>query len=94
MSSAFHHLGVEEELRQRLNFRYNGVTYRYVGLPFGLRSAPRLFCAAIKATLNAVRREWDCIVSNYMDDIIIMYHDKKVLTTWAEEIVQFIEWLG
>jgi hypothetical protein len=93
-SAAFHHLGVEEELRCLLNFRYAGVTYRYIGLPFGLRSAPRLFCAAMAATMNAVRARWPVVCSAYMDDVVILQAEKEVLRKTTEEIVEFVEWLG
>jgi hypothetical protein len=89
-SAAFHHLGVNEELRQLLNFRYDGVTYRYVGLPFGLRSAPRLFCAAMAATMNAVRARWNVVAFSYMDDVVLLHEDGDYLKTAVEEIVKFI----
>jgi hypothetical protein len=93
-SAAFHHLGVEEELRRLLNFRYDGRTFRYLGLPFGLRSAPRLFCGAMAATMNAVRARWNVVASAYMDDVIIFHADREVLKKVVVEIVEFVEWLG
>lgn len=93
-SNAFHHLGVCEELRRFLNFRYDGICYRYRGLPFGLRSAPRLFCAAMSATMNAIRSRWDVIVSAYMDDVLILAEEADVLRQTVLEIVDFCEALG
>jgi hypothetical protein len=93
-SSGFHHLGLSDELQQYLVFRYAGVYYRYVGLPFGLRSAPRLFCAAITATVNAIRMRWGLVAVAYMDDLCIMAADRDELRKAVLEIVQFCENLG
>jgi hypothetical protein len=94
LSSAFHHLGVAWALRRLLCFRYDSITYRYIGLPFGLRSAPRLFCAAMGATMNAIRARWNVLASAYMDDLIILHVDPAYLRRVGQEIVAFLEWLG
>jgi hypothetical protein len=95
LSSAFHHLGVVPSLRRLLCFRYNNTTYRYVGLPLGLRSAPRLFCEALGATMNAVRLRWRGVTSfAYMDDVVLLHADCEYLRTSALEIVNFLRWLG
>jgi hypothetical protein len=93
-SSAFHHLGLQPHLQKFLNFRYSGSTYQYVGLPFGLRSAPRLFCQAMGATMNAIRARWDVLASAYMDDVCIMAADGRALRQTIQEIVLFCEGLG
>ena len=91
LSSAFHHLGVEWVLRRLLCFRYDSVTFRYIGLPFGLRSAPRLFCAAMTATMNAIRARWRVLASAYMDDLIVMHQDTAFLRRAGQEIVAFLD---
>ena len=94
VTAAFHHLGVDEQLRRLLCFRYDGRTYRYRGLPFGLRSAPRLFCEAMTATMNAVRKRWDVVAFAYMDDLLILHPDPHVLSISATAIVSYLRWLG
>jgi hypothetical protein len=79
LSSAFHHLGVVPSLRRLLCFRYDGITYRYIGLPFGLRSAPRLFCEALGG-------HHECSA-----DAVAGRDDVRVA---ALQIVDFIAWLG
>jgi hypothetical protein len=93
-SSAFHHLGVHPDLQRYLVFRYDGVYYRYVGLPFGLRSSPRLFSAAMTATMNAVRARWDILVVCYMDDILLLAENRDELRKSVAEIIEFCESLG
>jgi hypothetical protein len=94
LSSAFHSLGLSPDLANYLNFRYDGVCYRYVGLPFGLRSAPRLFCAAMAASVNAIREQWDVVASAYMDDLLLLAADPHQLSITVWEIVEFLEQLG
>jgi hypothetical protein len=93
-SSAFHHLGMQEDLRRRCNFRYDGVTYRYVGLPFGLRSAPRLFCKAMGATVRARRGKWDVEASYYVDDMVMMHENTQQLAEIVSKVLVWLNELG
>jgi hypothetical protein len=94
LTSAFHHVPVEPGLRVFLNFRYDGHYYRYCGLPFGLRSAPRIFSKALRACVCAMREAWDVHIFQYMDDLILLSSSSERLREITGKAVRFLRWLG
>jgi hypothetical protein len=77
LTSAFHHVPVEPRLRKFLNFRYDGHTYRYKGLPFGLRSAPRIFSKALHVCVCAMCEAWGNTAFQYMDDLVFLHSNNE-----------------
>jgi ribonuclease HI len=94
LTAAFHHVPVQEELRYYLVFRYDNRFYRYLGLPFGLRSAPRIFSTTLRACVHAMREAWGVVVFQYMDDIIFLDNDSNRLAEIMQRAVRFLRWLG
>jgi hypothetical protein len=94
LTSAFHHVPVEPELRKFLNFRYDGRMYRYKGLPFGLRSAPRVFSKALHACVCAMREAWGLLIFQYMDDLVFLHSNSEKLAEMIEKAVRLLRWLG
>ena len=45
LSNAFWHIGVNEKFRKYLAFSFDNVAYCWKAMPFGLRTAPYLFCS-------------------------------------------------
>jgi hypothetical protein len=43
ITKAYHHVPVSKEMQPYLGFQYDGRYYQYIGMPFGVRSAPRIF---------------------------------------------------
>jgi hypothetical protein len=52
ISSAFHHIEVNEEFWEFLGFEFEGATYWWKSLPFGLTSAPRVFSMVMRPLVN------------------------------------------
>jgi hypothetical protein len=94
LTSVFHHVPVQEELRQYLNFRYNGCTYRFVGMPFGIRTAPRVFSAVLRACLRVARETWEGVVFQYMDDILVAHPGKEECREAAAWIANWLRFFG
>ena len=55
IESAYHHVEVAPRHRTLLGFRFEGVTYVYNVLPFGLTTNASVFCAFTAVTAKAVR---------------------------------------
>ena len=55
IESAYHHVEVTPRHRTLLGFRFEGVTYVYNVLPFGLTTSASVFCAFTAVTAKAVR---------------------------------------
>ena len=68
--SAYHHVPVRTVDRPLLGFVLDGRYYRYRALPFGLTSAPRLFCLVLRRVMTALRAQGHRLVQ-YLDDILV-----------------------
>ena len=55
IESAYHHLEVAPRHRTLPGFRFEGTTYVYTVLPFGLTTSASVFCAFTAVTAKAVR---------------------------------------
>ncbi len=57
VSDAYFHLGIDRSHQKYLRFEFEGQTYRYVAMPFGITCAPRRFTKLIKEVAKVVREE-------------------------------------
>ncbi|MCP4243647.1 MAG: hypothetical protein GY772_24095 [bacterium] len=67
--SAYHHVPVRPSDRPLLGFALEGRCFRFRALPFGLSSAPRLFCLVLRRVIASLRAEGHRLVQ-YLDDIL------------------------
>jgi len=77
LSKAYHQMPVAEEDKKKTTFIYEGGTYAYNRIPFGLASAPAHFQSLINNEMKKIEHPKDehnrplSTVINYMDDIVI-----------------------
>ena len=55
LSSAYHHLDLHPSAFPYMGFEWNGAFYRFVVLPFGLATAPRIFSLVMGHTARFLR---------------------------------------
>jgi hypothetical protein len=92
--SAFNHIPVSEDLRPYLCFRFQGRTYAYHGMPFGVKHAPRVFTRVMKAAVREVRKRWGVRMISYMDDSLLLFRDRNTARRQTMEIASFFQTLG
>ena len=71
LSDAFWHIGVHEAYRKYLAFRFDNVNYWWTAMPFGLRTAPYLFCKLMGTVVKHIANKFH-ILFFYMDDLVIV----------------------
>ncbi len=80
LKDAYFHIQVAPHHRPFLRFAFEGVTYQYTVLPFGLSLAPRTFTKSMDAALSPLKQMEICIL-NYLDDwLILAQSDVKLLS--------------
>jgi ribonuclease HI len=94
IKSAYSHVSVHPSLRPFLCFLFQGRSYAYVGMPFGLMDAPRVFTKIMRAVMWKIRQRWRirCVV--YLDDLLFLDQDRLHLQETIGEILQFLDSLG
>ena len=86
-------LAKHKEHQSLLQFQWQGKTYQFVSLPFGLTSAPRVFTKIMKPVVGLLRQMGIRLVI-YLDDILIMHHSKEELLQVVPLICQLFKALG
>jgi ribonuclease HI len=94
VKDAYYHIRVDLFFSFFLCFRNRNKYYRYLGMPFGVSSAPQTFSAIMHQCIAAVRRMWSVNILFYLDDIVVLHHDPHYLSTAMAQIVRFLVWLG
>lgn len=73
LSSAFHHIELDEKSRELTNFMVGDRMYRYKRLPFGLANAPDIFQSTVQREIVKGCNK----VKNYQDDFLVSGVDQK-----------------
>jgi hypothetical protein len=58
LESAYNHIKVDKELVPYFAFRFMGLDYAFLGLPFGWSRSPELFCHTLKPAIKWIRENW------------------------------------
>lgn len=74
LKGAYFSVSVHPDYQKFLTFAWNGKSYNFVVLPFGLTSCPRIFTKILKP-VYAVFRENNIRCCYYIDDSLIMNQD-------------------
>ena len=93
LSDAYFSIPVREEDRKYLKFYWGDKLFQYNVLCFGLSSAPRVFTKCLKPVMHLLRKKGHR-VSVYIDDLILMHQDEKVLASQAKFTVDLLHSLG
>jgi ribonuclease HI len=92
--SAYNHVNVHPALRPYLGFSFEGRSYVYKAMPFGLKNAPRVFTKIMRVMMWEIRRRWKIRSVCYLDDLLFLHQDPQELNRITSEIVQWMDELG
>lgn len=93
LKDAYHTLPIHPSHRKYLRFIYQDRTYEFQCLPFGLSSAPRAFTKTLEPVL-AVLWSLAIRVVIYIDDMLLLHQQSKVLQKIFARVVDLLEKLG
>jgi hypothetical protein len=79
LKEAYNNVPVHESLRPLLGVAYRGELYRFVGMPFGLNDAPRVFSMIMRVVIRQIRETWNIKAVVYLDDLILLHQDRSHL---------------
>ena len=93
LKDAYYAVPIHHSHRKYLRFIYQDRTYEFQCLPFGLSSAPRAFTKTLKPVL-AVLWSMGIRVVIYIDDMLLLHQQSKVLQKIFAQVVDLLEKLG
>lgn len=93
LSDAFLHVAVQPASRRYLRFRWQGRTYQFRTLPFGLSLSPYVFTKIIRPILQWARKQ-GIRISAYLDDILVAATSEEESRQHTHMVRQQLERLG
>jgi hypothetical protein len=94
IEKAYHHVPVHQTMLPYLAFQYSGVYFRYIGMPFGIKSPPRVFTHIMRATMTEIRQRWGISSVQYLDDLLFVHRDPLHLQRILGQITKCLTEFG
>jgi hypothetical protein len=94
LSSSYYHLDISEESQDWLAFTFEGQTYRFCSLPFGLASAVAAFTKLMAVLTRRWRRDFKIPLVQYLDDGMTVAFGAAKAERQAQRMVQDLEAAG
>ena len=93
LKDAYYAVPIHPESRKYLRFQYEGTTFEFCCLPFGLSLAPRVFTRILRPIVAKLRSEGIRTVI-YLDDLLLIHHQKDRLTEIFNYVRRLLSSLG
>lgn len=93
LAQGYFHIPIHPDSRKLLGFIWDGITYEFQVLPFGLNSAPVIFTKVMKEVVKKWRLE-GAIVFIYIDDILILGRSSEECNEITKRVITDLEYLG
>ena len=93
LKDAYLQIPIHSDYQHLLTFQWEGHTYMFKSLPFGLSSAPRVITKLIKPVVGFLRQIGYRLII-YLDDILVMHQNKEQLQQITHLVCSLLENLG
>ena len=93
LQDAYFSVPIHDSYKHYLRFIFQGTTYEFQCLPFGLSSAPWTFTKLLKPVISLLQSRAIRIVI-YLDDMLILYQSPNRLASAFHSIVNGLKQLG
>jgi hypothetical protein len=90
LKDAYNHIPVHKSLQYLLGIGWKNECYRFMGMPFGLRNASKVFSLIMRKLERAIREMWVI----YLDNIIVLHQNEKDLERIGKKIADYLQYLG
>lgn len=93
LKDAYYAVPIHQESRKYLRFQFEGTTFEFRCLPFGLSLAPRVFTRILRPIVAKLRSEGIRTVI-YLDDLLLIHHQKDALIEIFHYVRRLLSSLG
>jgi hypothetical protein len=87
LKSAYSHISVHPSLWPYLGFVFERKSYCFLGMPFGLSNAPRIFTKIMRVAMWHIRQKWNIRCVAYLDDLLFLHQSQDELERVARKIL-------
>lgn len=93
LKEAYLSIPIQPLYRKYLRFKFEGVTYEFTAMPYGLSIAPRVFSKIMKEVITFLRsRGLESVI--YLDDILCIGNNFSECNSNVRETLHLLECLG
>ena len=93
LRDAYFAVPIHQDSRKYLRFLFEGMTFEFNCLPFGLSLAPRVFTRILRPVVAHLRSKGVCVVI-YLDDLLLMHHQRDTLLEIFQDVLHLLSSLG
>ena len=93
VSQAYHHVEMHESAQPYLGFEWGGTFYKFIVLPFGISTAPRIFSMVMGHCVRFLRYKGASLIS-WLDDLIFAHATGRGAVQMAQLIIRILENFG
>ncbi|MEZ0208865.1 MAG: reverse transcriptase domain-containing protein [Candidatus Paceibacterota bacterium] len=93
IKQAFQHIKIAPNSTASLQFQANGNTFEFQTLPFGVSTAPSIWCSLLGEIIKTTRKE-GIRISFYMDDILIAASSHQESITHTQRVLAHLQAAG
>ena len=94
LSNAFWHIGINNKFKHYFSFRFGGHNYCWKAMPFGLKTAPYLFCKMMGTIIKHIREKFNIPIFYYMDDILVLAPSPELGTQYIKIVIDHLQNAG
>ena len=93
LSSAYWHIPLSKKVKQWFRFEWEGQTYEFEVLPFGVSVAPWIFWRILKPWASSLRAQ-GVRLTVYLDDILVLGASKEECVCHTQMVTDSLQALG
>ena len=93
LRDAYFAVPIHQDSRKYLRFLFEGMTFEFNCLPFGLSLAPRVFTRILRPVVAHLCSKGVRVVI-YLDDLLLMHHQRDTLLEIFQDVLHLLSSLG
>ena len=93
LANAYLHIPIHTQSQKYLRFHFQGVTYQFTSLPFGLAAAPLIFTSTVKE-VKLIALQSGIRLHQYLDDWLIRVPSEQECMDQTQKLPKLVKDLG
>lgn len=94
LKDAYWHVPLHPSAQKYLTFKLGRRKFKWKVVPFGLKTAPYIFSKIMSTVVKYIRKKYNIIIFNYLDDILILAEEFHKCESHIKKVIKILENLG
>jgi len=94
IKDAYYSIPIHKDHQRLLKFKHRDRIYKFHALPNGYTAGPRKYTKVMKPPLALLRKQYNILIADYIDDLITMAMNKDKCLDNIDKVIQLLDDLG